>query len=149
MSGACPDLDPEEWLLRRISPKQPLQPTAQGCFRPSSAHFAPSDNGGVSFNRERILRIGGEPLWYGCPDCDWGIAAIRIVQLTELGLEVRPTPPPPYHVDAFGLKSMGPGLEKRTRKRIAEHALLAIWPGRIETWPPTDIAPPGWRPGPS
>lgn len=144
MSVEVPGLDPEEWLLRRLSPQHPLQPTADGRVRPSSAAFSPSStNGGISFNRGVTMRLHGHPMWDGCVDESWAVAAIQIKDLVRLGLDVRPTPPAPHHVEAFGLGSNGPAWEKRTRKRIAESARIAVWPGRIETWPPTDVPPSG------
>jgi hypothetical protein len=87
----------------------------------------------------------GEPLNFDCPDSSWGVSAIRIRQLIELGLRVERTPPHPHHVDAFGLKEMGVSKEKTTRKKIALCSLIAVWPGGSETWPPTDY-PPFWLP---
>lgn len=142
MSDPAPDLDPEEWLLHRLHPKHGLSPVGDGRFRPSSASFSPhSANGGVSFNRESTLRQHGRPLWEGCPDDSWAVAAIQVKDLIALGLKVCPTPPPPHHVDAFGLSELGSASEKRLRKRIAEACRTAVWPGWIETWPPTDTAP--------
>ena len=147
MSASAPDLDPEEWLLRRLPPYQPLQPLIDGRVRPSSAAFSPSSaGGGISFNREATLRQHGRPLWEGCPEETWAVAAIKVRDLVGLGLEVRLTPPPPHHAEAFGIAAKGPAQEKRIRKRIAEIARIAVWPGRIETWPPTDIAPPTVQP---
>ena len=142
MSEPAPDLDPEEWLLRRLPPNQPLQPAGDGRMRPQSASFAPHPaNGGVSFNREATLRQHGRSLWEGCADPAWAVAAIQVKDLIALGLEVRPTPPAPHHVDAFGLRELGSAAESRARKRIAETARIAVWPDWIETWPPTDRPP--------
>lgn len=142
MSEPAPALDPEEWLLRRLPPSQPLQPAPDGRTRASSASFAPSsDGGGISFNRETTLRQHGLPLWHGCEDDRWAVAAIRARDLIALGLEVRPPPPPPHHVEAFGLREHGAASENWARKRIAEACRIAVWPGRIVTWPPGDRQP--------
>ena len=144
MNDPAPALDPEEWLLRRLSPRHPLVAIAGGRFRPPSDAFSPSTaNGGVSFNREATLRQHGHPLWDGCPDESWAVAAIKVKQLVELGLRVSTTPPAPHHAEAFGLEANGPAWEKRTRKEIAKAARIAVWPHRIITWPPTDTAPQG------
>jgi hypothetical protein len=82
------------------------------------------------------MRGRGCALWDGCSDETWAVAAIQVKDLVKLGLNVRPTPPAPHHVEAFGL-----GSNKRVRSRIAETARIAVWPGRLVTWPPTDMSP--------
>ncbi len=129
-------------MLRRLSPQHPLQPGPAGEWRPSSASFsASSSNGGISFEREATLRKAGFPLWHGCPDEQWAVAAIRVEALVKLGLTVRPTPPAPHHAEAFGLLTNGPAWEKRTRRAIAGAARIAVWPGWVVAWPPSDRQP--------
>jgi hypothetical protein len=136
------DLDPEEWLLRRIPPNQPLMPKPPGRYRPRSMSFSPHpNNGGVSFSRAATLFLHGLSFRHGCPSLDWAVAAVRVQVLLDAALTVVQTEPYPHHYEAFGLTNKTGSEMKRAQQSIANSALIVAWPRGGISWPPSDQPP--------
>ena len=141
----------EEWLLRRIHPKQAkLVSKHDGGERPQSSTFSASGgNGGISFDRYLTRsRTSGSLIDIGKDmgvEQGGGLAAIKVKDILGCGLTIEQTPPPPHHYEAFGVANLPTGNRVRVLKCLAKASMIAIWPdgaGGQPNWPPTDRHPP-------
>jgi hypothetical protein len=113
---------PSEALLWRRIPDRHFVPAADGGIRPSSAAFEDDPDGDPMSTV--LAHTDRDPFPVLLGNEGWGLAAIGVGLVRELGWVVqrRPTPEEPAHVVVIGNKTPG------KRKRLARECSWAIPP---------------------